>query len=208
MAERIASDIGEPGDSALWVEFYDAALPNNFKSAMEGRPVHDDVVMVRIRVPGRTDMEVVRAVVEEDKFRYAMQWAVYQSRKTEGDQGGTPISEIPGISRASVENLRALKFYTVEQVAVASDQALQSMHMKIGMDPHAFRDRCQRYLTAAEEGSVLTRLEQELSDRDARMLAMEGMMKQMQETIKAQQEMISVQTERAGEPSGNKPKAA
>lgn len=197
-------------DSALWVEFVNEAVRNNFKSEMEGRPIFDDLIMTKIRVPGNSTLEISRPLLEEDKRRFPLQWAHFMNTQGQGEAvTGTPISELPGISKAAVENLRALKFHTVEQVAEASDAAVGNLQMSVGMAPLAFRDRCQRYLAAANDNAASTRYEQELADRDAKLAAMEGMMKQMQETLAAQQEMIALQEERrAAEDKPAKDKAA
>lgn len=184
-------------DSALWVEFENSMVLNAFKSEQEGRPIHEDIVLTKIRVPGNSTLEISRPLLEEDKRRFPLQWAHFMNTQGQGEAvTGTPIAELPGISRAVVENLRALKFHTVEQVAQASDASIGNLQMTVGMAPLAFRDRCQRYLSAASDNAVSTKLEHELAERDAKLAAMEGMMKQMQETLKAQQEMIALQEER------------
>jgi hypothetical protein len=49
-----------------------------------------------------------------------------------------------------VEELRALKFYTVESVANAADAQLQRIGMVAGMSPYAFRDAAVRFLALVE----------------------------------------------------------
>lgn len=184
-------------DLALWVEFVNEAVRNNYKSDMEGRPIFDDVVLTRIRIPGDATTEICRPLLEEDKRRFPLQWAHFINKQGQSEAvTGTPIAELPGISKAVVENLRALKFYTVEQVAQASDAAVSNLQMTVGMAPLAFRERCQRYLAAANQNVVSSRYEHELAERDAKLAAMQGMIKQMQETLAAQQEMIAMQEER------------
>ena len=190
----IDSDINN-ADAALNVEFFDEAIKNNYKSEKEGRPVFDDCVMIRIQIPGDSTSVVVRPAYDEDKTRFPMHWAIYANKQSDGSHAGTPVSEIPGITKSVVENLKAFRFYTIEQLSVASDQALQSLHMRVGMDPMSLRERCKRYLAHAKDGAAQTSLEQELAARDAKLAAMEGMMKQMQETLAAQQEMIALQAE-------------
>lgn len=189
------SDLNNP-DSALVVEFYNYTVLNRYMSDREGRPVHEDVVMIKIEVPGNQTLQVVRPVEEHDKRRFPLQWAVFQNAQTsESQEVGTPLSELPGLSKAQAENLRVAKFYTIEQVAAASDQALQSLLMKLGMAPEKFRERCQRYLAAAEEKSPYTRLEAEIADRDARLAALEAQLKSAMEAMSVQQEQIAMLSE-------------
>ncbi len=188
------SDINN-ADSALKVKFYQDAIKNDYRSGIEGRPYFDDVIMIEISIPGRLDSIVVRPAYEEDKRRFPFAWATYNNQQNEAVKEGTPIEELPGMTRAIVENLKALRFYTLEQGANASDQALQSLQMKIGMGPEVFRDRCRRYLAHATTVSAQTKLEQELAARDDQIAAMQGQIKAMQEMVASQQEVLMAKAE-------------
>lgn len=172
------TDINNP-DNALWVEFYNDAVLQPFLSEQEGRPIYHDVVKIRIRIPGNDTLVIERPVEEGDKIRFPRHWAFFEAKAKNGDHPGTPLSEMPGVTKAAVENLRVRGFYTVEQFAAASDQVLSSLGMNAGVSPTAFRDQCKRFLGAAAEMAPTVRLEAELKQRDAAMAAMQAQLDAM-----------------------------
>lgn len=172
------SDINNP-DNALWVEFYEGTVLQTFLSEQEGRPIYHDVVMTRIRVPGNDTLVIDRPMEEGDKLRFPRHWAFYESKAKDSAHPGTQISEMPGVTKATAENLRVRGFYTVEQFAAASDQVLSSLGMNAGVSPTAFRDQCKRFLGAAADMAPTVRLEAELKQRDAAIAAMQAQLDQM-----------------------------
>ena len=62
----------------------------------------------------------------------------------------TEIVEYYKITTAQAEELRALKFYTVEQVAGASDAQIIKIGMLAGMSPYSFRDKAKAFLDKAK----------------------------------------------------------
>lgn len=169
MSQYLASDDANPEfvgahnpDSRLSCRFFVMPVQNNFKSEMEGRPIFDDLEMVEIHVPGDKLNVVVAPTREEHKRRFPLQWAHYSAKK-EGDQrlaGKTPITAWVQLTPAQAEELRWLKFLSVEDVANASDTALQSLKMIGGMTPYKLREAAQNYLAAAA-GKAVSQRDQE-----------------------------------------------
>ena len=182
----IDTDINNP-DNALWVEFYEGTVLQTFLSEQEGRPIYHDVVMTRIRIPGDDTTVIDRPLEEGDKLRFPRHWAFYESKAKDGAHPGTPVSEMPGVTKAMAENLRVRGFYTVEQFAAASDQVLSSLGMNVGVSPIAFRDQCKRFLGAAADMAPTVRLEAELKQRDAAMAAMQAQLDQMAKMLAEKQ---------------------
>src|SRR3990167_9979375 len=93
---------------------------------------------------------------EAHKMRFAKQWAYYQT--TQGGDSremGTPLSQWAILSPADVENLKGLKFNTIENIAAASDKQLQVLGMGAGgMAPHVLRTRTQAYLAVAQDTAL------------------------------------------------------
>lgn len=158
MSNMIASDDANPDfvgqknpDSSLSVLFYSKPLKNEFKSGEAGRPIFDDADMVKIFLPG-DDKNIIDTFARDDhKARFPRQWQHYQN-KLAGDQrlaGKTPIDQWPRITPAQAEELRAIKFLAVDDIANASDHQLQAIGMIAGMSPHAFRDAARSYLRVA-----------------------------------------------------------
>lgn len=159
----LASDVNNPQfqgamdpDAVMIVRFYKRAVRNNFKSNTEGRPIFEDKIYCEYYPAGSTLLKMDVPAQEAHKARFAKQWAYYQT--TQGGDSrelGTPLSQWAMLSPADVENLKGLKFNTMENVAAASDQALQVLGMGIaGMAPHVLRTRAQAYLAASQDTAL------------------------------------------------------
>jgi hypothetical protein len=159
----IQSDV-QNGDGRLTVVFYKKTLQNSFKTSVEGRPIFDEVDMVKIYTGGDT-LNIVDTFVREDhKARFPQQWAHYLNRTGNDPHiSGTPLEHWPLISKAQAEELKALKFFTVENVANASDAQLQRIGMLAGMSAHSFRDRAVNFLKLAKEEANVNQHEEEIN---------------------------------------------
>ena len=156
----IESDV-QNADSRLAVKFHSAPVKNEFESERQGRPIFEDRDMITIYVPGDSTLTVVAEVREDHKQRFPLQWAHYRNKHSDDPRNiGTPISEWPLVTPAMAEELRGLRFFTVESVAAASDNQLQSIGMRVGMNPLTFRERAKNYLSLAAG-------EANMSERDA-----------------------------------------
>ncbi len=172
------TDIQNP-DSRLHVEFYTKPIQNNFRTAQEGRPIFDDIIMVKIYVPGDPNTIIDTPVCDQHKSRFPRHWAHFQNINEQGPEAGTQLSAWPILTKAQVEELRAIKFFTVESIATASDAQLQRIGMIAGMAPHAFRDRANRYLKAAADDGELNRQAEENKKLRAEMDEMRAMMQEL-----------------------------
>jgi hypothetical protein len=182
----IESDIrGTGGVTAI---FYKKALPNNFKTEQEGRPIFDDVDMVKIYISGDSHNVIDTLVREDHKQRFPHQWANYMNKNgSDPHLSGTPLSQWPLITISQAEELKALKFFTVENVAAASDAQLQRLGMTAGMSPHAFRDRAVNFLKVARDEADVSKNEEQirtLQEENAKIKAeTEAKLAQMQEQM-------------------------
>ena len=159
----LASDVNNPQfvgaqdpDSIMVARFYVKAVRNNFKSNAEGRHVFEDKTYCEYYPAGQRLLVMDIPVREEHKMRFPKQWAYFQStKKSDGAGSGTPLDHWPLLSPADVENLRALKFSTVDQIAACSDSGLQALGMGMaGMSAHVFRATAQAYLGAAKDTAL------------------------------------------------------
>lgn len=167
----IASDLANPEfsnptdpDARLHVEIFRQPLKNEFRSEKEGRAIFDEVVMISIQIPGDTTTKVVQPLREDHKMRFPRHWAYFDS--TQGKDAleiGTPLGQWPILGPAQVEELRYLKFRTVEQIASASDEQLRKMGSAGGMAGTALRERAIRFLTVAKDASVADHAAEELA---------------------------------------------
>jgi len=189
----LASDVANPEfagaanpDAALVVEFYTRPVQNNFESSKKGHPIFEDITYIKINVPGLKDMAWDMPARSDHKARFPQQWQHYVNR-TQGDarEIGTPVSEWPQLTRSQAEEFRALKFYTIEAIANASDLNINSLGMIGGMNPYVLREKARAFLKAAQDSALPQHQAEELAKRDAEILLLKEQMKQLAESIKA-----------------------
>jgi hypothetical protein len=151
-------------DRALHVEFYRRAVRATALEAEAGHPVFIDEDWVRIAPPGNGLLRVDTRATAYHKQRFPRHWAVYDSNKAELEQvNGTPINQWPLLTPAIAESLRTAGFKSIEQLAAASDQQLQFVHMSAGMAPHVLRDKARAYLENAKNSAFAQKQAEELT---------------------------------------------
>jgi hypothetical protein len=152
-------------DSRLQVRFYKRPVQQEQESLEAGRPIFKEFDFVHICVAGDTLTEIDTYALPSHKTRFPIQWANYMNRvgANEPDIVGTPVSEWPIVSKSQAEELRALKFHTVEAIANASDLQLQRLGMAAGMSPYAFRDKAKAFLNLAINAAETDKREQEIN---------------------------------------------
>jgi hypothetical protein len=152
-------------DSRLQVRFYKRPVQQEQETLAAGRPIFKEFDFVHICVAGDSLTEIDTYALASHKARFPIHWANYMNRQGADDQEvvGTPVSEWPIVSKSQAEELRALKFHTVEAIAGASDQQLQRMGMAAGMSPYAFRDKAKAFLNLATNAAETDKREQEIN---------------------------------------------
>lgn len=169
-----SDDMG--ADSRLAVTFYKRSMKQEDESMAAGRPIFKEFDFVRICVPGDNLTEIDTYANESHKMRFPRQWMHYQNQVGNQEQViGTPIEEWTIISRSQADELKGIKFATVEAVANASDQQLQRIGMIAGMNPYTFRDKAKAFLSLADKVGETNQREEELAK-----------LKQENEAIKAE----------------------
>lgn len=181
----LATDIYDPdtgidhkGDAGLYVEFYekkDSDPPNQ--------------VYCKIIVPGDKTFAHDQPVRDIDKGRFPRHWLAFQMKSNEqGPAGfGTSleqwvIDEPTVINENQRIELFALRFQTVEQVAMATDSQVQRM----GLGALGMRDSARRYLRAKTIGNA-----------DGEMAAMKAQMAEMQALIEKLSDPTAVAVRKA-----------
>ena len=187
--QRLDSDVPN-ADSQLISRFYKRAVEDKDQTLAQGRPIFKEVDYVHIMIAGNQFTEIDRPVYESDKTRFAQQWYAYQNKVgTEEKFNGTPVDQWPLINKGQAEELRAIKFYTVESIANASDLQLQRLGMAAGMSPFAFRDKAKAFLNLASQSADVDKKEQELAqlrEENAKIKAeTDAKLAQMQEQMAA-----------------------
>lgn len=172
MSSMLASDMNNTNfvgamnpDAALAVRFYNRAVENNFESVKQGRPIFQDVLYVEIFTPG-SQLNIIDVPARADhRARFPQQYAHYMNT-IGGDQRemGTPLSQWAHLSAAQVEELRGLKFFTVENLANASDLNITNIGMIGGSNPLALREKAKAYLAAAAGAAPAERENAEMAE--------------------------------------------
>ena len=152
-------------DSRLQVRFYKKPIQQEQESIDAGRPIYKEFDFVHICVAGDTLTEIDTYALQQHRQRFPIQWANYMNRVGANDEEvvGTPVAEWPLVSKSQAEELRAIKFFTVEAIASASDQQLQRMGMAAGMSPFAFRDKAKAFLNLATNAAETDKRESEIN---------------------------------------------
>lgn len=146
-------------DKNLFVEFYQDAILNSFKSEETGHPVYDEVDMINIMTVGNktTFKNKVKMVSDanglSDPERFPAQWAAYKAQK-EQLPDGMPLAEWPAITKAHALNLRGLKVFTVEQLAEIPDNNIDFL----GLGGRTLRDKAKAWLARSIDTGEISRL--------------------------------------------------
>lgn len=203
----LPSDEGN-ADSRLAVTFYKRSVKQEDESIAKGRPIFKEFDFVRICVPGDNLTEIDTYAQESHKARFPRQWAHYQNQVAGQEQIiGTPIEQWPLVSRSQADELKGIKFRTVEDVANCSDQQLQRIGMIAGMSPHSFREKAKAFLNLATESAEVSAREQEIAqlkaENDRIKAETDAKLSKMQEQMEALLAAVAEKT-----PKSRKPKVA
>lgn len=203
----IASDDANPNfqgasnpDSRLYVRFYMKAVQNNFQTEKQGKPVFDDVEFVHIEVPGNRLSIIDTLSYDEHRQRFPIQYARFKNENATEQTTGLPLEHWPLVTRAQAESLKAMKFRTVEQIAGASDAQIEGIGMTGGMASHAFREKAQRFLAAAQGSAALEQAAQKDAVAQKKIAELEEKVAQLTEIA------MSPEPKRRGMPKGGWPK--
>jgi hypothetical protein len=154
----------QDADSRLAVKFYKRAVKLEHESNEAGRPIYKDFDFVRIMVAGDNLTEIDTYAQEHHKQRFPKQWLQYQATQDSSSEiVGTPVEQWPLISQSQAQELRGIKFFTVESIANASDLQLQRIGMIAGMSPHSFRDKAKSFLNLANESAEAAKRDEEIN---------------------------------------------
>jgi hypothetical protein len=147
-------------DKKLLVLFYRDTVKNEPKSIEAGRPIFDEIDLVKIITPGSRDSFVGDAT-EQYQQRFPQQWMRYKAGRDQQLGNGTPLNMLPWISIGQLAEFAAVGCHTVEQLVGMPDAVSQKFmgHLQI-------KQRAQQYLDAAKESAPRLRLQAEVEKRE------------------------------------------
>jgi hypothetical protein len=149
----------DEADKRLFVTFFTEAVQNESKTVETGRPIFDDVDMIRIMFPGSKDTTVGTAHYGYQQ-RFPKQWAQYKA-KMDQTTSGTPLSSVTWLTKGQVAEMLAMNIRSVEQLAGMPDSMAQRF-----LNHHELKRQAQAYLDAAAGAAPLLKMTAELSKRD------------------------------------------
>jgi len=187
---------------ALAVRFYSKEVQNDFLTNKEGRPISFMADFVRIEIPGNQTSIIDTFVNNSHKQRFPQQWAIYLNEKADGNNNpdnvqGTLLRDWPILNSAQATELKHFKFYTVEQVANASDQQIMAIGMTAGMSPLALRDKAQAFLENAKDSSFAQKQAEEIKLREQEIADLKDQMARLAKMVeeKAKSDKTEVKSE-------------
>ena len=158
--ETIDHDINDynsryAADRSVYARFYTKPEKDDAASAEAGRPIFRDREYVEIRAAGNANNVIQRKASAEDKRRFARQYELY--KQGDADQiVGTPLAEVPWLTRSQVEELAYLRIRSLEALAGLSDEICSKY---AGM--YDLKRKAVAAVEAAEKAAPFTALAEE-----------------------------------------------
>lgn len=147
--------------------FFPKEIEDAAASEQAGRPIFKAVDWIEIIVPGSRDRVSCPVRIEHQK-RFPEQWESYKRQEARTVADGTPITEWQGIPRTRAMELRALGFYTVEQLAEAPENQLA----KAGADARRVQEQAAAFIKSNNELEGERRLRSELEAKFSELVAL------------------------------------
>lgn len=169
-----ANETRYAADNKLYVEFLRKPRLHPAKSREAGRAVYEEVDFVRIHVPGDKSSVIERPITEQDKQRFADRYSKWKAGQAEAVVG-TPLTALPGMTPAKVEEYKYFKILTVEQLADANDNLGQKF-MSFQQD----KQRAKAFIEVAKNNAPIEKMNEELQKRDAEIENLKTMVEALQ----------------------------
>lgn len=151
----------ESADKKVFVKFYTKPVQNEAKSAAEGRPIFDEREYIEIRTPGQQNNVIQRPVCDMDRQRFRESYRQFKAG-IEDQVVGTPLEEVPFLTRSQVEELRYLRIRSLEHLSELNDQVC-GQHAGL----YALKQKAQKFLQAANGAAPITDLQRQIDEMKA-----------------------------------------
>lgn len=178
-------------DNKLFVEFYRQPVLQPGKSRDEGRAVYEEVDYIRIYVPGDKSSVIERPVNYMDAERFADRYKKWQAGQEQAVIG-TPLTALPGMTPAKVEEYKFFKVVTIEQLADANDNLGQKF-----MSFQADKTRAKNFIEVAKNNAPVEQMRSELEKRDAEIENLRTMVEALQANVATKKRAVAPQAETA-----------
>lgn len=167
-AEFDVKDFDDPNNNkGVYARFYWTSVQDHRASSEEGRPIFKDCEFVEIIAAGNANNIIRRPARDMDRDRFHREYAMFKAGDAE-QMVGTPLAEVPWITRSQVEELVYRKIRTLEELANISDHACSVPGML------ELRRKAQAWMKKAEEAKPFTAMQAELDALKAQLAAMKA----------------------------------
>lgn len=173
----------QPKNGGVYPKFYMRAVQDGPATAREGRPIFKDVEWVDIYLAGDKTTVPSFKVTDEHRRRWPDHYKAFRDGQA-APIVGTPVDQWPALSVSQVEELKALRIYTVEQLAGLSDQGLQAL----GMGARALQAKAKAFLDAAKGNAATEKYAQENEQMKAEMVRLQALVGDLAAELKATRE--------------------
>jgi hypothetical protein len=156
------------GDEKLFVQFFRKPVMQPGESNLAGRAIYKEMDYIRIIVPGDKLSIVEKPVDNISERRFADKYAKWKAGAGNVVEG-TPISSLPKMTPAKVEEYKFFNIHTVEQLASANDN--------LGQKFFGFQEDKRgaiAFLEIAKGNAPIEKMNEELKERDAKIEEMQA----------------------------------
>lgn len=143
------------GDRSVFAKFYYTPVKDEEESAKAGRPIFKDVEFVEIMVAGDANNVIQRQATDQDRDRFRKVYEMFKSGDEEQTLG-TPLSEVPWLTRSQVEELMYHKIRTLEALSAVSDEVCGRMP---GL--HTLKEKAKAHVARADAAAPTEELRAE-----------------------------------------------
>lgn len=149
----------ESNRGEMAVFFHAVQVQNNFKTALEKRPIFQEKIFLKKLVPGDNTLTIDRPMRDQDIEDFPVEWARYEQKK-EAAVPGTPIEVWNVISETQKAEFKALNIFTIDQFAQLSDIAGNKI-----MGFNDLRDKARAFIAAAEDSQMFDKIRAETDEK-------------------------------------------
>jgi hypothetical protein len=149
-------DFEDPNNnSGVYARFYLASKEDRAESEKAGRPIFKDVEYIEILAAGNANNIIRKPASDVERYRFRQQYAKFKEGDTE-QLTGTPLTEVPWITRSQVDELLYRKVRTLEQLASLNDADCNVPGM------YELKRKAAAWLVKAQEAAPFTAMQSEL----------------------------------------------
>jgi len=166
----------------LYAQFYMEAVQDQAASLEAGRPIFKEVEMILVGIIGdRTTTDVMESN-DYQRQRFGKQYHAFRRGMSTDETTGTPLSEVPWMSKSQIEEFKFLKIRSLEDLANVSDSVCTKVS---GL--FALKARATAWIEEAKGGAgnaVLAKQIEELQRQMAGMIAAQTSLENTKEASK------------------------